>query len=89
MTGVQTCALPICIPDANTTAVALGVGYEVSPGLAINGTYFHAFFDETSTVGNEFFQGTYNTRANIVTIGLTYRPGEKPRGFSAGLTGMR
>ena len=77
------------IPDANTTAVALGVGYEVSPGLAINGTYFHAFFDETSTVGNEFFQGTYNTRANIVTIGLTYRPGEKPRGFSAGLTGMR
>jgi long-chain fatty acid transport protein len=82
-------ALDASIPDANTWAVALGLGYEISPGLALNATYFHAFFDSISTVGADVFQGTYETRANIVTIGITFRPGEKPRGYSAGLTGVR
>jgi len=77
------------IPDANSTAFALGVGYEISPGLALNATYFHAFFDEANTVGADVFAGRFETRANIVTVGITFRPGEKPRGDSAGLWGNR
>jgi len=77
------------IPDADVTAVSIGLGYEIYPGLALNATYFHAFYDDITTVGNEVFAGRYETRANIVTVGLTFRPGEKPRGFSAGLTGIR
>jgi long-chain fatty acid transport protein len=80
-------ALSPTIPDSNATAVALGLGYEISPGLALNATYFHAFFDSTNTVGNDVFQGKFETRANIYTIGIAWRPGEKPRGDSAGLSG--
>ena len=77
------------IPDSNATAVALGLGYEISPGLTLNGTFFHAFFDETTTASAEVFPGRFETRANIVTIGIAFRPGEKPRGDSAGLSGNR
>src|SRR5207237_3139961 len=44
-------ALSPTIPDSNSTAVALGLGYQISPGLTVNATYFHAFFDSTNTVG--------------------------------------
>src|SRR5229473_849503 len=62
------------IPDSNATAVALGLGYEISPGLTLNGTFFHAFFDETTTASAEVFPGRFETRANIVTIGIAFRP---------------
>jgi long-chain fatty acid transport protein len=80
-------ALSPTIPDADVTAVALGLGYNVSPGLAVNATYFHAFYDKVSTVGAEVFPGNFETRANIITIGISYRPGDRPRGDSAALSG--
>jgi long-subunit fatty acid transport protein len=78
-------ALSPTIPDSDITSIAFGLGYEFRPGLALNATYFHAFFDEATTVGSDVFPGTFDTRANIVTIGLSYRPGAKPRGDSAAL----
>ena len=80
-------ALNPSIPDSDVTAVALGLGYEFKPGLTLNATYFHAFYDSTNAVGPDVFPGTFDTRANIVTIGLAYRLGEKPRGDSAALFG--
>src|SRR5207245_7538719 len=78
-------ALSPTILDSNSTAVALGLGYQISPGLTVNATYFHAFFDSTNTVGAEVFPGKFETRANIYTVGIAWWPGEKPRGDSAGL----
>jgi long-chain fatty acid transport protein len=78
-------ALNASIPDSNVWAVALGLGYELRPGLSVNATYFHAFYDETNTIGADNFPGIYDTRANIYTIGLSYRPGARPRGISAAL----
>jgi long-chain fatty acid transport protein len=78
-------ALNASIPDSDVWAMALGLGYELKPGIAINATFFHAFFDETSTIGTANFPGVFDTRANIYTIGLTYRPGAKPQGASAAL----
>jgi long-chain fatty acid transport protein len=78
-------ALSPTIPDADVTAVALGLGYELRPGLSVNATYFHAFYDSTSTVGAEVFPGKFDTRANIVTIGLAFQPGGRPQGASAAL----
>jgi long-chain fatty acid transport protein len=78
-------ALNASIPDSNVWAIGLGLGYEFKPGLTINATYFHAFYDETSTIGPDQFPGIYDTRANIYTIGLTYRPGARPQGDSAAL----
>jgi long-subunit fatty acid transport protein len=78
-------ALNASIPDSDVWAFSLGLGYEFKPGLTINATYFHAFFDETNTIGPDNFPGIYDTRANIYTIGLTYRPGARPQGASAAL----
>ena len=80
-------ALSPTIPDSDVTAVALGIGYDIAPGLALNASYFHAFFDSVNTVGAEVFPGKFETRANIVTIGSSYRPGDRPRGDSAALSG--
>jgi len=78
-------ALNPTIPDSDVTSLAFGLGYEIKPGLVLNATYFHAFFDEASTTGSDVFPGTFDTRANIVTIGISFRPGAKPRGDSAAL----
>lgn len=80
-------ALSPTIPDSDVTAVALGIGYDISPGLTLNASYFHAFFDSVNTVGAEVFPGKFETRANIFTIGISYRPGDRPRGDSAALSG--
>jgi len=82
-------ALSPSIPDADVTAVAFGAGYEIARGVTLNATYFHAFYDATTTASAEVFPGRFETRANILTIGITFRPGEKPRGDSAGLSGSR
>ena len=79
--------LSATIPDSNATAVALGLGYEITQGVTVNATYFHAFFDETTTASAEVFPGRFETRANIITIGISFRPGEKTRGDSAGTWG--
>src|SRR5207302_9713967 len=50
-------ALNPSIPDADVTAVSLGVGYELRPGLSLNATYFHAFYDSINAVGPAVFQG--------------------------------
>jgi long-chain fatty acid transport protein len=79
-------ALSPSIPDANSTAIGLGVGYDVGANVRLNATYFHAFFDSISTVGNEVLTpGSFDTRANIVTIGVAWQPGGRPTGYSAAL----
>jgi long-chain fatty acid transport protein len=85
MSPTRPSALSPTIPDSDITAIAFGLGYEFRPGLVLNATYFHAFFDEATTVGSDVFPGTFDTRANIVTIGLSFRPGARPRGDSAAL----
>jgi long-chain fatty acid transport protein len=77
-------ALNASIPDANTTAVGLGVGYEIAPRIKLNASYFHAFFDQITTTGIEVLPGTYDTRANIYTIGVAWEPGAQPASASAG-----
>ncbi len=63
------------IPDSNVWAGSIGASYEILGGLAVHAAYFHAFFDEVTTVvngSNNVFPGTYNTRANIASIGVTW-----------------
>jgi long-chain fatty acid transport protein len=78
-------AFSATIPDSNVWSFALGLGYEIKPGIAVNATYFHAFYDEASTVGADVFPGIFDTRANIYTVGITFRQVARPRGDSAAL----
>lgn len=63
------------LPDADSTALTLGLGYEALPGLELNAAYFHDWQDTKSTTGTGAFPGTYDTRANIWALNVTYRMG--------------
>ena len=73
------------IPDSDVTAASIGLGYAFSPDLELNGTFFHAFYDTLTTTADAAFPGTYDTRANIVTLGIVWHMGSQPRGNSAAL----
>ena len=45
-------ALSPTIPDSNATAVALGLGYEISPGMAVNATYFRRWYANQTVTQN-------------------------------------
>jgi len=63
------------LPDSDVWAFSLGAGYEVIPNLEVNAAYFHAFYDKVTTVGTEVFPATYDTRANIYAINVTWKMG--------------
>ncbi|MFL5400528.1 MAG: OmpP1/FadL family transporter [Myxococcales bacterium] len=73
------------IPDSDVWAGGIGLGYRFKPELEVNATYFHAFFDSMTTTPTAAFPGTYNTRANIATVGLVWHMGPTPKGSSAAL----
>jgi long-chain fatty acid transport protein len=60
------------LPDANSWALSLGVGYTVAPGIEVNAAYFHDWQEKVTTVGPEAFPGTYSTRANIFALSATW-----------------
>ena len=62
------------LPEANVWAGALGVGYEVMPGLQVDAAYFHAFYDTITAAGvDQAFPGTYDTRANIWSLAVSWK----------------
>ena len=61
------------LPDSNVTAVSLGVGYTVLPNFEIDAAYFHAFYDSITATGLEVFPGTYQTRANIYALNVSWK----------------
>jgi long-chain fatty acid transport protein len=81
----RTDALDPSIPDADSTAIAVGVGYTFISNLTVNATYFHAFFDSIAAVAPSNVPGSFDTRANILTVGVAWQPGGRPTGLSAAL----
>ena len=73
------------IPDSDVTAASIGIGYSFSRDLELNATYFHAFYDSLTTTSGAVVPGTYDTRANIATVGIVWHMGAQPRGNSAAL----
>jgi len=64
------------LPDGDVWAVSVGAGYELMPGLEVNGGYFHAFYDTVSTPpGADAFPAIYDTRANIYALNVTWKMG--------------
>jgi long-chain fatty acid transport protein len=63
------------LPDADSTALSLGLGFAVVPNLEVNAAYFHDWQDSITTKGSETFQGTYDTRANIYALSVVWKMG--------------
>ena len=61
------------IPDANSTAVTVGASFNLTPALELSGAYFYDHEDRTTTTSADTFQGSYDTHANIFSVGLAYR----------------
>jgi long-chain fatty acid transport protein len=61
------------LTDGNSTAVSLGAGYNVTPGLRVDLGYQHAFFDDVTATGSEAFPGTYKTQVDLVSLGVNWR----------------
>jgi long-chain fatty acid transport protein len=61
------------IPDSSSTALTFGASVDVSPRIELSAAYFHDWQDRTTTTSGETFPGTYDTRANIYSIGMVYR----------------
>lgn len=60
------------LSDADAWGVSVGAGYNVSRGLRIDVGYQHFFFDEVTASGDAF-PGTYDSQADLVSLGVNWR----------------
>jgi long-chain fatty acid transport protein len=61
------------LPDANRFGLSLGFNVKVVDNFAVSASYLHIFASQL-TVDNstEYFNGTYNSSANIAALSLSY-----------------
>jgi long-chain fatty acid transport protein len=60
------------IPDSPVWGFSAGVGYAIAPSFTLNASYFRAVFQTITTDPANVFPGTYDTRANIFSLGFTW-----------------
>ncbi len=61
------------LPDANRFGLSLGFNLKVVDNFGISASYLHIFASQvTVTNSTEYFNGTYNSSANIAALSLSY-----------------
>lgn len=72
-TPVETKYVDPLLPDANRNGLNLGFGYRLSSNLSLDAAYMFLLINERKTVGSVYnFDGTYQSRANLFSLSLTY-----------------
>jgi long-chain fatty acid transport protein len=61
------------LPDGDTWAFGLGGGWAFSKDLGVNVGFFYAPFDEVTATGTEAFQGSYEPKAFIASVGVVWK----------------
>jgi len=61
------------LSDGNSWALSIGAGYNVLPSLRVDIGYQHAFFDKVTATGPETLPGSYETKVDLLSIGLNWR----------------
>jgi long-subunit fatty acid transport protein len=61
------------LSDASSWNGSLGVGYQVTGALRADLSYQYSRFDPVTASGPEALPGTYRTRANLVSLGVSWR----------------
>jgi long-chain fatty acid transport protein len=64
------------LTDANSWVISAGVGFNFTKELRFDIGYQYALFDTVTATGTEAFPGSYDTHVNIVSAGVTWRPGK-------------
>lgn len=74
VTGMKTQYFSASLPDGNVWAGAVGASYRFNPALAIHGAVFYGTYADVDTTGlSPAFPGTWESRAVIYGLGLTWR----------------
>ncbi len=71
--GYRSTTLSPTLPDASNWAVSVGASYALTPTLAVNGAFYHVFFDKVTATGPDALPGSYVPKADIAAIGITWR----------------
>lgn len=71
--GYRSSTISPTLPDSSNTVLAAGASYAFTPRFALNGAFFHAFYDKVTATGSAAFPGTYDPKADILSIGFTWR----------------
>jgi long-chain fatty acid transport protein len=75
LSGLREDTFSPSLPDGNTWAGSVGASFALRPNLGLHGALFVAPFDEvTADPTADNFQGSYETRATIFALGLTWSP---------------
>jgi long-chain fatty acid transport protein len=71
--GYNASTLSPTLPDAPNWVVAAGATWHFSPTFALNGAFYHAIYDTVTATGPNAFPGSYEPRADILSVGVTWR----------------
>lgn len=62
------------LPDASSWAGSVGASWNFRPGMALHAGLFVALMDEVDVRNDPDLPGTYDIRAEIFSVGFTWRP---------------
>ncbi len=72
VSGMKTERFSPSLPDSSSWCVSAGAGWRIAPSLSADAGLFVALFDQVKGTGG--FPGTYDIHAEILSVGLTWRP---------------
>jgi long-chain fatty acid transport protein len=67
------------LPDASRIVATVGVGYAFDFGLRVDASFAHVALLPTEATGEETFPGRYAGRAEVLSLGVSFRTGKTRR----------
>jgi long-chain fatty acid transport protein len=61
------------LTDASSWGGSVGIGYQIVRWLRVDLAYQHVAFDDVTATGSETLNGTYQTKVELASVGLTFR----------------
>ncbi len=74
VSGLTTSTYSPSLPDGNAWAGSVGASWRFQPAMTLDAAVFVAIMDRLTSSGGAF-PGTYDTHAEVVSLGFTWRPG--------------
>ena len=73
VSGMRSSRFSPSLPDASSWAGAVGATWRLRPNVTLDAAFFMAFMDKVTASGDAF-AGTYDIRAEIFSVGFSWRP---------------
>ncbi len=73
VSGMRSSTFSPSLPDASSWGGAVGASWHLQPTMTLDAAFFVAIMDQVRASGDAF-GGTYDIRAEILSLGFTWRP---------------